>query len=182
MAVSFGFYQIGWLLQLVHPSFRTVVIFVLTVRRGGREQELQRILTWPVSENYVSEAIATNCQEAGRRRTRAAQVYPRRFAARIAEAMGRKAGLHLLGKQGKLNINECCRCGHGRIGEAAHPGPTINGRLRDPQLLLGVNLVDAGTQRIQERVWLAFDQWLDESLSAQARQEVFFVRPWWCSY
>ena len=76
-----------------------------------------------------------------------------------------------------LNISECCRCGHGRIGEAAHPGPAINGRLRDPQLLLGVSLVDAGTQRIQERVWLAFDQWLDESLSAQARQEVFLCPP-----
>ena len=43
------------------PQFRTVVIFALTVRHGGREQELQRILTWPVSENYVSEATAINC-------------------------------------------------------------------------------------------------------------------------
>lgn len=59
------------------------------------------------------------------------------------------------------------------IGEASHPGPRPSTVFRDPQQLLGVKLVDAGTQRIQERVWQAFDEWLSSSLSPTARQEVF---------
>ena len=83
------------------------------------------------------------------------------------------AGLKPLGKQAKLALASCAHAGHDRVGEAANPGPPLRRRERDVDVLLGVQLVNPSTQRLQHKVWADFQEWLAKELSPEAATQVF---------
>ena len=66
----------------------------------------------------------------------------------------------------------CCRSKNCRIGEASNPARR---RPPPPGALRQVRLVEAGTQRIQERVWASFQRWLadTDTFSSEACAEGF---------
>ena len=105
--------------------------------------------------------------------TRVAQVYPSKFCAVVARHMGLAAGLQPLGKQVKLHLSHCARAGEVRVGEAAHPGPPRSRAERDVNVLLGVPLVDPGTQRLQHRIWADFQHWLAQQFSQETIDQIF---------
>ena len=112
--------------------------------------------------------------------TRVAQEYPKSLCKRLADAMGQSCGL--LGKPSKpshsFSLHGCSKCSHPRIGEAKNPGPrrwTHTGKRRDPQELLDVKMVDAGTQLLQEKVWKKFLEWIHEHLSEEAASQIFLA-------
>ena len=105
--------------------------------------------------------------------TRVAQVYPGGFCLKLARSMGMAAGLKPLGKQAKLALASCAHAGHDRVGEAASPGPPLRRRERYVDVLLGVQLVNPSTQRLQHKVWADFQEWLAKELSPEAATQVF---------
>ena len=107
--------------------------------------------------------------------THVAQRYPRDLCHDIATAMAEHAGLIPEGKTLKLKIGACAKCGDGRIGEASHPGPRTGSAAlgRDAKQLLNTRLVEDTTFRLQNRVWLSFQAWLADHLSAETRSQVF---------
>ena len=109
--------------------------------------------------------------------TRVAQVYPQAFCKKLGRAMGAASGLKPLGKQAKLDLAKCAMAGAARIGEASNPGPVANRVERDVNVLLGVPLVNPGTQRLQQRVWSDFQSWLAAELSEEAANQVFLCPP-----
>ena len=110
--------------------------------------------------------------------TRVAQVYPELFAKRLAAAVGRAAKLTSADRS-SLDIAACAKCGEGRIGEAAHPGPRRRApqARRDPRELLAAPLVGRNTRGLQKKVWEKFEHWLDDTLSAEARAQAFLCAP-----
>ena len=105
--------------------------------------------------------------------TRVAQVYPKAFCVKMGRALGLAAGLRPLGKQAKLALAKCAHAGESRIGEASHPGPVSRRVERDVNVLLGVPLVNPGTQRLQHRVWSDFQQWLAAQFSEETINQLF---------
>ena len=106
--------------------------------------------------------------------TRVAQVYPSGFCRKLCRAMGAAMKLKPLGKQAKLHLTACARAEHARIGEASNPGPNrVNRVERDVNVLLGIPLVNPGTQKLQHRVWSDFQAWLTSQLSPETVQQVF---------
>ena len=108
--------------------------------------------------------------------TRVAQAYPKDLCRRLADAIAKKLDL----KREKLDVAGCARGLSRRIGEASHPGPPARGvppARRDPNRLLDVKLVGAGTLAIQDRVWKSFEGWLQLSLSEQTIDQLFIYPP-----
>ena len=108
--------------------------------------------------------------------TRVAQVYPRGLCWKIADSLAAACGLSpsRKGSRSKLDNAGCARLLSLRGGEASHPGPRRRSAApRDLQALAEVRLVDAGTAKIQERVWTSFEAWVDRELSETTRREVF---------
>ena len=108
--------------------------------------------------------------------TRVAQAYPKKFALKLAKAMGKKAGLMSVpARRTGLCRFACARCSHCRIGEAKNPGPS-RGRehlRRDPAALLSTPLVGVGTLKIQMRVWEQFQSWLSNKFADDVIDQVF---------
>ncbi len=107
--------------------------------------------------------------------TRVAQVYPRKLCSLIATSMGKATGLlSSLPERRKLDGVGCARALSSRVGEASHPGPGAPVRQPRPaNQLTDVQLVEAGTRKIQGRVWDLFSLWLQEEFSAGAKDEIF---------
>lgn len=107
--------------------------------------------------------------------TRVAQTYPRALCIRIAEAMGKEAGLV---RSAKRPLHSCAHCSHCRIGEAKNPGPNQQKQSqRDPRTLVDAPLVGVQTLALQERIWRDFSSWLDSELSFEAKSQVFLFAP-----
>lgn len=104
--------------------------------------------------------------------------YPVALCKVVARAMGLKAGLKPVGKQGKLRLHDCAHCAE-RVGEASNPGPRARRAdvSRDPSRLLGTALVEPVTQKLQLRLWSEFEEWLFAELSASAAAQVFLCAP-----
>ena len=119
--------------------------------------------------------IATNCGLAGERRlclgahshlklrgrsaahrccwTKVAQTYPASLCKELGRALAVAAGLSRRWRRQIPLSSALARCQHGRIGEAAHPGPRMRPAPRDPEELLRAALHEPSTLLIQERVW-----------------------------
>ena len=108
--------------------------------------------------------------------TKVAQTYPRALCMKLADAMAAKAAVQqVMRSRQRLNIGGCAKC-NSRVGEASHPGPRRTGlpqEQRDGRQLLEVAVVDPVTHRLQLRVWNSFEDWLRESLSESAVEQVF---------
>ena len=107
--------------------------------------------------------------------TRVAQVYPRELCKVMADALAQYAGLQPVGRtRTQLDRAGCAKVTNGRIGEASHPGPrTSRSAPRDVEELLGAELVEPLTRRLQDRVWGAFTAWVRATFSAAAASEMF---------
>ena len=107
--------------------------------------------------------------------TRVAQTYPRNLCYDLASAMALQTGL--LGQNGrsvKLKIGACAKCSSLRIGEASHPGPRARRfERRDARALLRVRLVEDQTYKLQNRVWVRFQEWLAQHLRAETCDQLF---------
>ena len=99
--------------------------------------------------------------------TRIAQTYPKGIAAAVADSL-----LAFCSTTRALSTHACARQTSRRIGEATNPGPA---RQRVPRLgaLEAVPLVQASTERLQERVWAGFKEWLSAHVSDSASEDVF---------
>lgn len=74
----------------------------------------------------------------------------------------------------KLDVAACAKSLSARVGEASHPGPRGQPRQARPaNLLLDVQVVEAGTRKIQGRVWDSFVEWLQHNFSEDAKEEMF---------
>ena len=103
--------------------------------------------------------------------TRMAQVYPRGLANDLAASLATAAGL--VSCKEKLAIGGCAKCSESRIGEAKNPGPQKPQRTRrDVKLLEEVQLVEPVTKALQQRIWTAFQMWLDRQFSPETVEQL----------
>ena len=107
--------------------------------------------------------------------TRVAQVYPRRLCLRIARALGEFAGLKVSDRRrAHFDCASCARCSSRCIGEAKNPGPRRRLLVtRDEADLNDVKLVEPVTAKVQERVWLSFEKWMNQTFSPEAVEQMF---------
>ena len=107
--------------------------------------------------------------------TRVAQVYPRRLCLRIARALGEFAGLKVNDRRrAHFDCAAWARCSSLRIGEATNPGPRRRVLVaRDEADLNDVKLVEPVTARVQERVWVSFEKWLNQTFRVEAVEQMF---------
>eukprot|EP00438_Fugacium_kawagutii_P006915 Skav203581 [mRNA] locus=scaffold935:89412:94199:+ [translate_table: standard] len=105
-------------------------------------------------------------KEHGKSWTLVAQPYP----AGVCEALA--LGLLQRSKLVELKQNfdpaECAKAGHGRVGEAAHPGPRPFKDRNRTGLLEEVPLVEAKTKALQDKIWGSFLGWLNSTLTPGA--------------
>ena len=101
--------------------------------------------------------------------TRVAQAYPNALSKILATAIGRSS--ERLDASGKFEVGECAKCGKGRIGEAANPGPRGRRGPRDG-VLSEFALVEPKTELLQTKVWNDFVEWLCSVLSKKAAHSV----------
>lgn len=104
--------------------------------------------------------------------THVAQVYPRALCRRLALELGASFGLQPTRR--RLAMAACARAGHSRIGEASNPGPArVGARVqRSAAELLAVPMLEPVTVKLQERVWVTFELWLESRLSESAREQL----------
>ena len=105
--------------------------------------------------------------------TRVAQTYPTRLCARIGTAMCRASGLKKFSQ--KFKLADMAKCSSNCIGEASHPGPArpVPRERRDVGELERVVLIEAGTHKIQQRVWEALQLWIADKFSYDTASQVF---------
>lgn len=106
--------------------------------------------------------------------TRVAQVYPKKLCSVVADALAAYAGLKPQNSSRRgLDISGCAKV-NCRVGEASNPGPRRGvAERRRAEDLIDVALVEPTTQKLQHRVWLAFDTWLSATFSQAAVAEMF---------
>ena len=127
--------------------------------------------TWWCNRNHKHIPLKGWCRQKKMAWTRVAQTYPRKLCTLIAKALLIDSGL--LPNRRKINLADICRCSHGRIGEAQHPGPRQRTRReRDIDQLESVTLVNEGTVKLGGQVWTAFQRWLSEQFSEGAARSL----------
>ena len=127
---------------------------------------------WLCSGDHSHIQLRGRSKVHGRSWTHAAQVYPLRLCKVVAKAMlAQVAGATV--KQEKLSMAACAHC-NSVVGEAKNPGPRRpNEERRDPSVLVNTRLVEPVTQRLQDRIWQTFINWLLTKLSEQAVEQIF---------
>eukprot|EP00438_Fugacium_kawagutii_P022650 Skav224874 [mRNA] locus=scaffold1112:121111:123981:+ [translate_table: standard] len=98
--------------------------------------------------------------------TRVAQAYPRGVARAVAYGLCSKLGLVAAIRD--YDPAGMARCSHGRIGEAAHPGPRLGKHGPRVGVLEEVPLVETKTRVLQDKIWSNFKSWLRHSMSSGA--------------
>ena len=102
------------------------------------------------------------CRASGRTLTAVAQPYPKAFAETLALDVGREVGW--CDRRKPLDIPGCARCAHGRIGEAAHPGPRRARQRREGDLQSRL-LQSSATLAYEAQLWEDFVGWCSSRLS-----------------
>eukprot|EP00439_Symbiodinium_sp_Y106_P038682 s1227_g4.t1 len=62
----------------------------------------------------------------------------------------------------RLDVAGCAKTGSLRVGEAEHPGPRTR-RVRAPQVLAAVSLVEPATAALRNKYWDAFGTWIESA-------------------
>ena len=104
------------------------------------------------------------CREKGVNFTRLAEPYPRPLCYALAYAIGVDCKYFPELKK-KLNIWNCARGEHARLGEAKNPGPRKPPARRSEDLA-DVELLEPVTIALRAKIWTSFVNWVDESASA----------------
>ncbi len=95
--------------------------------------------------------------------TKAAESYPKNLARYLAAALAES--LKPVARRRLIDPGDCAKCGRGRIGEAANPGPRLPAPR--PQIdLEGIQLVRPATLALQAKVHRMYLDWLRDELSA----------------
>eukprot|EP00438_Fugacium_kawagutii_P000083 Skav218697 [mRNA] locus=scaffold1346:227635:232409:- [translate_table: standard] len=99
--------------------------------------------------------------------TKVAQVYPRKLCFSISCAILIDSGL--ITSRRRVSIASVAKQSHGRIGEAANPGPRRSRSApRNVWDLSGSLLVESSTEALGSRIWEAFRRWSLSHLSDES--------------
>ena len=109
------------------------------------------------------------CREKKMNYTKLAEAYPGALCSELSLAFG--IDLRLNTRSRPLNVSDCARCSHSRIGEAKNPGPRRRGNA--PRMPREGNLDDFDTLRpetvsMRRRFWAIFVEWLQQEMGEGA--------------